>query len=209
MIRAGLKTSQERLWTLMRARAAASSKGDIEAVDRRVWDLFGETWCVMFTDLTGFSRQVEAFGILHFLQHIWEHVVLLEPIIVENDGILVKQEADSLVVLFRQPAQGLRCARAMQQAVAATNVGRSRETEVLLCVGLGFGQLLKIGDEDVYGAEVNAASKLGEDTAKANEILVTGAFKDALGETAGVSFAELTENIPGARRSYRATFSAS
>jgi hypothetical protein len=35
--------------------------------------------------------------------------------------------------------------------------------------------MLRIGDDDIYGAEVNAACKLGEDTAKAEEFLITGA----------------------------------
>lgn len=54
---------------------------------------------------------------------------------------------------------------------------------VLLCVGLGYGDVLRIGDSDVFGAEINAASKLGEDTAKAHEILVTGSVKKAANGT--------------------------
>jgi hypothetical protein len=45
---------------------------------------------------------------------------------------------------------------------------------VLLCIGLGYGDVLRIGDSDVFGAEVNAASKLGEDHARPYEIMVTG-----------------------------------
>ena len=45
---------------------------DREAVDRRIWDEFGEEWCVMATDLSGFSRGVAEFGIIHFLQTIYE-----------------------------------------------------------------------------------------------------------------------------------------
>ena len=54
----------------------------------------------------------------------------------------------------------------------------------MLCVGIGHGRVLKIGDSDVFGHEVNLASKLGEDTAKGHEILVTRAFRDAIGEAA-------------------------
>ena len=41
------------------------SDADLARIDQRIWDLFGEEWAVMFTDLAGFSRQVEAFGIIH------------------------------------------------------------------------------------------------------------------------------------------------
>lgn len=172
-----LKTSEQRLWSLIAERARAGA--DVAAVDRRIWDLFGEPWAVMFTDLSGFSRQVEAFGILHFLQIIYEHKKLLDPILARHDGILIKTEADSLLVIFRRTASALRCAVEMQGALEAANRGRPPETQVLLCVGIGYGEILRIGDHDVFGQQVNAASKLGEDTAKAREILLTREAKDS------------------------------
>ena len=40
---------------------------------------------------------------------------------------------------------------------------------------------------------MNAASKLGEDTADGDEIFITGAFREALGEFPGISFEPLTD----------------
>jgi class 3 adenylate cyclase len=54
----------------------------------------------MFTDLSGFSRNVAKFGIIHFLQTIYESERLLIPIIEDHDGILLKAEGDSLLVIF-------------------------------------------------------------------------------------------------------------
>ncbi len=175
-----LKTSEQRLWRLIGERAQQGA--DVSAIDRRIWDLFGEPWAVMFTDLSGFSRQVEAFGILHFLQIIYEHKQLLDPILARHDGILIKTEADSLLVIFRRTASALRCAVEMQRALDDANRQRPPETQVLLCVGIGYGEILRIGDHDVYGQQVNAASKLGEDTAKATEVLLTRAAKDNAGD---------------------------
>ncbi|MBM4282956.1 MAG: adenylate/guanylate cyclase domain-containing protein, partial [Deltaproteobacteria bacterium] len=142
-----LKGSEERLWSLIAERARPGS--DTAAVDQRIWDLFGEEWAIMFTDLSGFSRQVEAFGILHFLQIIYEQNALLDPVIARHDGILVKQEADSLMVIFRRATSAMRCAVEMQHVLEGVNEQRSPETQVLLCVGLGFGRILRIGDHDV------------------------------------------------------------
>jgi adenylate cyclase len=147
-----------------------------------VWNLFGEQWAIMATDLAGFSRRVAEFGIIHFLQVIYEHKKLVFPIIESHDGILVKAEADSLLLLFKKTDQALRCAIAMQHACQQLNERRVPEEQVLLCVGIGAGNVLRVGESDVYGAEVNAASKLGEDTARANEILVTKPFRDILGD---------------------------
>ncbi len=63
-----VKSSAARLWRMIEERAQPGV--DTAALDQRIWDLFGEEWAIMFTDLAGFSRQVEAFGILHFLQVI-------------------------------------------------------------------------------------------------------------------------------------------
>jgi adenylate cyclase len=179
----GLKVSEARLWRLIEERTKPGA--DVDAIDRRIWDLFGEDWAVMFTDLSGFSRQVERFGILHFLQIIHEHKKLLLPIVESQDGLLVKQEGDSFMILFRRPERAITCAQQMQRACALYNDRRQPEEQILLCVGIGFGRVLRIGDSDVWGKEVNAASKLGEDTAKSGEILVTEAVRSAITQAGG------------------------
>jgi class 3 adenylate cyclase len=175
-----LRTSSARLWKLIEQRTKPSA--DVEAIDAMIWELFGEERAVVFTDLAGFSRNVEAFGIIHFLQVILEHRKLLLPIVDEHAGLLVKTEGDSLLLTFRRVASALRCSIAMQAACAQLNTRRKPEEQILLCVGIGYGQILRIGDEDVWGREVNAASKLGEDIARGNQILITEAAHDALAD---------------------------
>ena len=196
--------SSDRLWKLIEDRCEEGA--DTEAIDRRIWDLFGETWAVMFTDLSGFSRSVEKFGIIHFLQVIHEHRKLVFPILEAHDGMLVKEEADSLLVIFRNPHAALDCAIAMQRACHSANEGRKPEEEILLCLGIGYGELLKIGDSDVWGREVNAASKLGEDTAKSYEILVTAATREKLAPRDDIAFSEMHDDIPGTDRAFRVVY---
>lgn len=175
---------------------------DTKAIDARIWDLFGETWCIMFTDLSGFSRGVAEYGIIHFLQTIYESQRLLMPVIEDHNGILLKTEGDSFLVLFRSPERAVECSIAMNGVLKSYNASKPETEKVLLCVGIGYGKVLRIGDSDVFGAEVNAASKLGEDTAKAGEVLVTGNVKDALGENA-FTCEKLPEAPPGASAAYR------
>lgn len=196
-----VKGSESRLWELVAERAAAGA--DKARIDERIWDLFGEEWTVLFTDLAGFSRQVAAFGIIHFLQIIHEQKRLLLPVIAEHDGILIKYEADSLIVIFKRPARALGCAIAMQHACAAASLELPPEEKVLLCVGIGFGRILRIGDSDVFGHEVNAASKLGEDCAKAHEILVTQAVRERADGVPGVTFSRYDGEVPGSAENYR------
>lgn len=199
--------SEDRLEKLIAQRLQPNA--DKEKIDQRIWDLFGETWCVMFTDLSGFSRGVERFGIIHFLQTIYESHRLLIPVIDEHDGILLKVEGDSYLVIFRRAHKALAAALAMQQVLAEYNSTRPDEEKVLLCVGLGYGRVLKIGDDDVFGAEVNAASKLGEDIARAGEILVTQAVRDEAGDFPGIGFEPIDEVPPGAKAAFRVRYSLS
>jgi len=184
----GASASEDRLEKLIEDRLKPGA--DKEKIDSRIWDLFGETWAVMFTDLSGFSRNVTRFGIIHFLQTIYESERLLIPIIEDHDGILLKAEGDSLLVIFRNTAKALQASLHMQRTLVSYNKDKSEEEKVLLCVGIGYGKVLRIGDLDVYGQEVNSASKLGEDTANAYEILVTAAVKENAASQNEFSFEE-------------------
>jgi class 3 adenylate cyclase len=197
--------SEERLERLIQERLTPGA--DKEKIDARIWDLFGEKWCVMFTDLSGFSRGVAKFGIIHFLQTIHEAERLLVPVIENHDGILLKVEGDSFLVIFRNVDKGIQSAVEMQRVLKTYNVDKADEEKVLLCVGLGCGEMLRIGDQDVFGAEVNAASKLGEDTAKAREILVTGSVKDSVSAAAGFIFDKIDDVPPGAGSAYKLNYS--
>jgi class 3 adenylate cyclase len=128
-------------------------------------------------------------------------------VVAAHDGILIKVEADSLLIVFRHAGAALRCAIEMQAACRRYNTDRKPENRILLCVGVGYGRILRIGDADVYGHEVNAASKLGEDTAKAEEILVTDAARAAAGDLPGVSWTPLDEPIPGSEKNHKMIYS--
>lgn len=200
----GTGASQDRLEKLIAERLKPGA--DKAAIDIRIWHLFGEEWAVMYTDLAGFSRKVEEFGIIHFLQLISESSHLFVPCIDSQDGILLKTEGDSMMVLFRSPVRAIEAAIAMQSAARVYNESRSDAEKILLCVGIGFGKVLRIGDHDVFGAEVNAASKLGEDMAKAWEILVTESVKTVAAGATRLSFEPVETVPPGAKAAYRVKY---
>jgi class 3 adenylate cyclase len=197
-------SSEARLWALIEERTLPGA--DLKRIDQRIFDLFGEEWTIMFTDLAGFSRQTAAFGIIHFLQIIHEKKKLLVPVISAHDGILVKIEADSFLVLFRRTASAIRCAVEMQRVCQKASEHRPPEEQILLCIGIGRGILLRIGASEVWGAEVNAASKLGEDTAKAHEILVTEAARESAAKLPDVQFLDLGLAVAGSAQNYRVKY---
>jgi class 3 adenylate cyclase len=196
----GLSSSEERLEKLIEERLKPNANK--EMIDARIWNLFGETWAIMFTDLSGFSRGVAEFGIVHFLQVIYESQRILVPCIDENDGILLKTEGDSFMVIFRSPIKALECALEMNRHLQTYNTTRPEAEQILLCAGIGFGRVLRIGDQDVFGPEVNAAAKLGEDTARSWEILVTDNVRQAVDGTS-YKFEPITKVPPGARAAFK------
>lgn len=172
---------------------------DRVAIDAAIFNRFGQVQAVMFTDLVGFSRVVEAFGIVHFLQLIHESETLFMPLIDQHGGTCIKREGDSLLVLFDTPQQALATAKAMVLATTAVNLGRAPEDRIEVCIGLGYGTVLRIDGNEVWGAEVNAASKLGEDMAKAGEVLVTDTVRQAVADAPFVECGTLF----GTRTAYR------
>jgi adenylate cyclase len=204
--RVGAEASYSRLERLILQRLEPGA--DKEQVDAQIWDLFGEEWAILFTDLSGFSRQVAEYGIIHFLQTIFESERILVPLIEQHGGILLKTEGDSMLITFRNVERALQCAIDMQKATVSYNHEREESEKVLLCAGLGYGRVLRIGDSDVFGAEVNAASKLGEDLATAGEILATEAVRVAINARAHsnlpmVMFEKVDVSPSGADTAYR------
>ena len=150
--------SEERLRNLIEERLKPNS--DKETIDKRIWNLFGENWAIIFTDLSGFSRNTAEFGIIHFLQIIFESERILLPIIYEHNGLLIKAEGDSLMLIFRTVLDAVQCSVKMQKTLKEYNKNKPEHEKVLLCVGIGYGKILRIGYADIFGEEVNAASKL-------------------------------------------------
>ena len=198
------RASTDRLELLIEERLQPGS--DKDRIDRRIWNLFGEKWAVLYTDLSGFSRRVAEYGVIHFLQTIYESHRLLVPVIQYGNGILLKPEGDSLMVIYRSVDDAVRSAIAMQNCCQRHSKDLPPEDQVLLCIGIGFGEVLRIGDDDIYGAEVNAACKLGEDSAKAHEILITGAVAKAITLPEGCSLEPLAEAPPGADQAFRLSY---
>ena len=124
----GEKYSERFLYELLQKRL--EPQADKAAIDTQIWEQFGEEWCIMFTDLVGFSRLVAEFGIIHFLQTIYESERLFSPLLTKHDGYLLKTEGDSMMVLFKHTNQALAYAIEMQ---ALTNDYNSSKIDEKKC----------------------------------------------------------------------------
>jgi len=176
----------ESLGALMRARLAPGA--DEATIDRWIRDEFEQELCVVFTDMESFSSRSVKGGIISAVSLVFEQREISDPVVEAHGGKVLKSIGDSLLLVFPTPAQGLAALLEMRERLAAHDRGLPLDRHVSVGAGLGFGPVLRVADEDVFGVEVNHASRLGEDTAKAGEIYVTGPARAGLGEVEGVRF---------------------
>jgi adenylate cyclase len=143
-------------------------------IDREIWATFGETNAVWVLDMCGFSRLTLRYGITHFLAMIHRLHGIVRPIIARHAGRIVKTEADNVFAVFPRVEAALGAARDVQDHLATANAFLPEDWDLHASIGIGFGELLMISDDDdFYGNELNLASKLGEDIAESGETLLT------------------------------------
>jgi len=173
------------------------------AIDREICRTFERECAIFVLDMCGFSRLTLRHGIVHYLALIRRMQRTVLPIVGEHDGRVVKTEADNVFATFATVGRALKAARTVQRALARENAVLPQDWDVNVGIGIGYGPLLMIGDEDVYGSEMNLASKLGEDLAEAGEILLTGAAFERAGQQKR-SFVAKLARMGGLRFRYHA-----
>lgn len=138
-----------------------------------VEQVFCETRAVMVLDMSGFSRTTQRHGIAAFLLMVHQMKRLAMPEIEDKGGLLIKAEADNLYCLFDTTDDAVRAARAIVRQLKAANLILPEDRRLYASIGIGYGAVLNIDDEDLFGDEMNLACKLGEDIAGRSEILLT------------------------------------
>lgn len=162
-------------------RRGTGAQGNPE-VEGEIHAQYTDDCAVMILDSSGFTRLTKAHGIIHFLSLVVRMRDLTLPLCESHNAIAAWAEADNLYAIFKTAKDALRCAIEIQAVVMAENAERPETDRLAVCIGLGYGKMLRIGGENVYGDEVNLASKLGEDIAGPNEVLITQTLYDKAGD---------------------------
>jgi class 3 adenylate cyclase len=144
-------------------------------VDAEINATFRQNHAILVMDMSGFSRTTVRYGIIHFLAMIHRMHAIVKPVIAEYSGTIVKEEADNIFAVFPDVKSAVKAAIDAMKQTAAVNTTLPPEMDIYLCIGIGCGDVLMLEGEDMYGSELNLASKLGEDLAERGEILLTAA----------------------------------
>ncbi len=171
------------LWTLLDKRI--ETPADAAAIDKTIEKRFQKNLSVMITDMTGFTARTKTRGIISFLESIRQVQRMAKPVLEKNGVTLLKADADDLFVIAKDPVPLWNAAHDLLAAVKKHNT--DNKDDIGLAIGLDLGPILLMDDEDLFGSPVNVASKLGEDTAKAGEILISVDFYNAVDKAAADS----------------------
>jgi len=165
-------------------------------IEDQIEEIFTQHSAVMILDMSGFSRTTKDRGIVAFLLMIHQMQLLAEPCITDHNGVVVKKEADNLFCVFEDVEPAVRASREITQRLKTANVVLPKGMELYVSIGIGYGEILNIENEDIWGNEVNMASKLGEDIAELGEVLLT---EDAHAqvEDPGLKFVQRSVSISG------------
>jgi adenylate cyclase len=175
--RSGPRT--RRLLSFLRRRERLRTPARLE-LDVAAQKALFRTRAVVFTDTADFTARTSRDGIVHFLMIFNRLVTAAVPALRPARGRLVKVEADSLLLDFPAADDACRGVVAIEAALRRVNAGRPANERLQFGYGIGFGEILDL-EHDLFGLEVNLASKIGEDMARPGEALLTPAAAEALG----------------------------
>ena len=116
----------------------------------------------------------------------------LKPIIKRCKGKILCEEADNFVIVFKTPTNAIVTAVEMNRFLKEYNAVALEEDKFEICIGIGYGPVLFVGD-DVFGNEVNIASKLGEDIAEKGEILISEGVYDSIKQSSKFEIVKFKE----------------
>ena len=165
-------------------------------ITKIIEDTFNQTKAVLVLDMSGFSRTTRLYGIVAFLWMIHQTQLICRPCVEQKQGRVIKADADNLLCAFDTVDQAVSAGREIQERLSTANLALPVEKQLYASIGIGYGNILMLGDEDLFGDEVNLACKLGEDIGNEGDILLTSAARAKLTDSSIVT-RESTISISG------------
>ena len=169
--RRGARTKRLLAYLRQRAKGRPAERPEMDC--RSYPSLFRKR-AIVFTDTADFTLRTARDGILHFLMVFERAAEEAARIVRLTGGDLVKVEGDSLLIRYDDVNAACRGVAELEGALLRMNRGRADDEQLHFSYGIGYGDVLDL-DEDMFGLEVNLASKIGEDVAEPGEVLLTPA----------------------------------
>jgi len=113
----------------------------------------------MFTDVAGYSARMGADE-ASTIRAVREHRVVLREALAAHGGREVETSGDAFFVLFDAAVDAVKCAIAMQRALAERNRSLPESERILVRIGINVGDVLRGEDGQNYGPALNIAARI-------------------------------------------------
>ena len=144
---------------------------------------------ILSIDMTGFTVSAMNMGELPSLLRILDAQKVCIPVLKDFSARLIRCFADDIVAIFDDPNNAINAAFEIHRRVELFRHSPQASNDPTQCsIGIGHGKVFAIGPDLSQGDEMNRASKLGEDIARANETLLTEKAFDALKARTDIHF---------------------
>jgi class 3 adenylate cyclase len=130
---------------------------------------------LLFTDLTSSTLMYRNVGDARAFKIVQDHFELLDGIVAEHHGAVVKTMGDAVMAVFMVEQDALRCALAIDDRLPAFRAEREDAELCFLKMGVHSGPCYAVtanGILDYFGQTVNVAARL-QSEARAGELVMT------------------------------------
>ena len=165
--------SSKEFFNLLRTRNTKNAK----KMDASIWERSSCEMTVVVCDSSGFSKKTHKYGIIDFLDNFTKCHDEFAKTIKKYNGRTISTKADNFISIFNKTEDAVNFAIKMLEYLKKRNKKVSDGKQFNLCAGIHYGKFLKLTD-DIYGAVVNVAFKLGEDIAGKDDIFLTHVAND-------------------------------
>ncbi len=162
---------------------------------------------ILAADVEGYSRLMhdDEEGTLATLTG---HRSIVDKCIADGRGEISGSAGDSVLAEFASVVDAVRCAVAIQQALARANEALGKAKRMALRIGINVGDVM-VKDGTMFGDGVNVAARL-EAIAEAGGVCITRGVRDHLRDHSDYQFEDLGEhsvkNIARPIRAFRVVF---
>jgi class 3 adenylate cyclase len=150
------------------------------------------TITLLFSDIENSTAINARLGDQRWMKELRAHTKLVQDVVARHGGHIVKSQGDGFMVAFKEPAQAVRCAVALQRALDKKRRGKER---LRVRVGIHTGRAIS-EDGDFFGENVAFAARVAQQ-ADGGEILVSTAVARALddGDSTGATATSVAREV--------------
>jgi class 3 adenylate cyclase len=129
---------------------------------------------IFFSDIEESTALNERLGDVEWMKLLRGHNEIVRRVKARHAGTEIKTIGDAFMLTFRSALDGLRCAVAIQRALARRN--EQEQEQIYVRIGLHTGEAVVQGG-DLFGRHVNFAARVAA-SARGGEVVVSSLLRE-------------------------------